>query len=136
MYTEGAGPACKCTGQCTGWGGRYWGCKISISPIRQNFLRRVFIRQTCLRRIFLELCPGSIIRRNCREVTFSKAFRASHAVLKSFIFTIASNTYLLVIAAVKCTGQEIDDIRTKHCRSLRCIHGCFEIDCHFTRSRS
>ena len=35
-------------------GGRYWGCKIAIFPIRRNFPRRVFLRQTCLRRIFLE----------------------------------------------------------------------------------
>ena len=30
VYTEGAGPVCKCTGQCTGWGIKTWGCKIFL----------------------------------------------------------------------------------------------------------
>ena len=30
VYTEGAGPVCKCTGQCTAWGIETWGCKIFL----------------------------------------------------------------------------------------------------------
>ena len=30
VYTEGAGPACKCMGQCTRWGIETWGNKIIL----------------------------------------------------------------------------------------------------------
>ena len=44
VYTGGAGPVCKCTEQCTGWGIETWGCNISplgssakISPCGEIF---------------------------------------------------------------------------------------------------